>query len=88
MEPWSAATLARAAGVSEKDLRRGIRLATGTTIHSHVRELRLQAGARQLAEGIPVTQVALDVGYASLSHFSKAFRARFGVMPRVWRRGP
>lgn len=87
MEPWSAADLARAAGVSEKTLRRGIRLATGTTIHRHVQELRLQAGARQLANGVAVTQVALDVGYTSLSHFSKAFRARFGVVPRIWRYG-
>jgi AraC-like DNA-binding protein len=31
-----------------------------------------------------VTQVAGEVGISSLSHFSKVFKARYGVSPRSW----
>jgi AraC-like DNA-binding protein len=35
-----------------------------------------------------VTTIALDHGFNSPTHFGRAFRARFGVTPREFRRGP
>ena len=34
-----------------------------------------------------VTDVALEVGYQSLSHFSKAFRSEIGENPKEWMLG-
>ena len=33
----------------------------------------------------PLGQIALDAGFADQSHFTRAFRAAYGVTPRRWR---
>jgi AraC-like DNA-binding protein len=38
-------------------------------------------------EHIPISSIALDVGYASLSSFNKAFKDTHGVTPSTWRTG-
>ena len=35
--------------------------------------------------GRSVSQIAIDNGFNDLSHFSKAFRGRFGASPRDYR---
>ena len=44
--------------------------------------------AAQLLEttGLPVLQVAADVGYGSVSQFGQAFRRQYGVSPAQYRR--
>ena len=53
-------------------------------------ELRLDGAQRALADPrqamYSVTQIAYGVGFNDLSHFSKAFRAKFGTPPRQYRR--
>ena len=45
-------------------------------------DLRLARGRALLAEtDMKVTQVAVASGFASASHFSKSFRAKYGVSP-------
>lgn len=85
-EPWTIASLARATGISEKKLKAGFRQVIGRSVHSCLREMRLTAAATMLNEGLPVTEVALSVGFASLSHFSKAFRELHGVNPSDYAR--
>ncbi|MCK6542362.1 response regulator [bacterium] len=55
---------------------------TDTTPSELIRKLRLRK-AKSLLESQAgnVTQVAYDVGYTSLSHFTKAFRDEFGINP-------
>jgi AraC-like DNA-binding protein len=84
-EDWPAARLARAVGLSEKKLQAGFRACVGASVHTQLRMLRLQQAARQLAQGNSVTAVAFDVGYDNLSHFGKAFRTAFGVLPSEWK---
>jgi AraC-like DNA-binding protein len=43
--------------------------------------VRLVHELRLLAASEPVTRVALDVGYASLSAFVRSFRTAFGATP-------
>lgn len=54
-------------------------------------QYRIEEAARRLldpAEGhIPISSIALDVGYASLSSFNKAFKETHGVTPSVYRSG-
>ncbi|MNU29752.1 Transcriptional activator NphR [compost metagenome] len=59
----------------------------GTTFNAVMMELRLlNAQHRLLRSEDQVAQVAYAVGFASLSHFSRLFKARFGVPPTAYRR--
>jgi AraC-like DNA-binding protein len=81
-EPTSLAELARAAGYSVFHTCRVFRATTGTTIHGFRRELRLRhALARILDGGGSLTEIAAATGFASQSHLTNLFRARFGVTP-------
>jgi len=86
-EEWPLERLAREVGLGEKRLQAGFRALVGTSVHGHLREVRLQAAGRMLHGGHSVTDTALAVGFSSLSHFSKAFRTQMGCTPRAWQRG-
>lgn len=61
---------------------------TGRTPIRALREARLTHAARLLeATDLPVAAVAAASGFASAFHFSRAFRARYGVPPRDYREG-
>lgn len=84
-EDWTIARLAREVGLGEKKLQAGFRAMAGRSVHEHLREVRLAAAAALLADGASVTDAALATGFASLSHFSKTFRAERGLLPSQWR---
>ena len=84
-EDWTAERLARMLHMSEKRLQHAFRQIVGMTVSARLRAIRLDVAASMLADGRRVTDVAADVGYASLSHFSQSFRAQFGRSPQQWR---
>lgn len=47
----------------------------------YLRNLRMDEARRLLLSGKPVSYVALQVGFQHFSHFSAAYRARFGHVP-------
>lgn len=54
----------------------------GTSIPKYVRDRRIEKAAQLIAtQGQSVTDAAMEVGYASLSAFNKAFLARFHQTP-------
>ncbi len=55
---------------------------TGITFARWQQQARLLEAIRRLAEGIPVTTVAMDLGYDSPSAFSTMFRRSLGIAPR------
>lgn len=57
---------------------------TGITFAHWKQQARLLESIRRLAEGAPVTTVALDLGYASPSAFSAMFRRSVGTPPRTF----
>ena len=73
--------IARAAGCSPFHLCRAFRAVTGSTMHGHVTSLRLRAALERLGKHTDLTDVALDSGFSSHSHFTMAFRRAFGVTP-------
>lgn len=82
--------VARAAGVSPYHLCRIFSHEVGMPIHRYLNRLRLRDALRRVAErpaGLPssLTEVALDLGYSSHSHFSDAFRREFGISPTDFR---
>lgn len=79
---WSVQSLAETAGVSKKRFKTIFPSIVGTPCYAWLQEQRLVAARDQLRAGkVSVTEVALDVGYSSPSHFSSAFRRRFGISP-------
>jgi AraC-like DNA-binding protein len=57
---------------------------TGITFARWKQQARLLESIRRLAEGVAVTTVALDLGYASPSAFSSMFRRAVGMPPRLF----
>ena len=84
--PVSASAVAAAVGLSSRQLERLFRQHLGTTpaaFSATVRLDRARALLRQTA--MPVTGVAVACGFGSASHFSTAYRGRFGRAPRAER---
>lgn len=57
---------------------------TGITFARWKQQARLLESIRRLAEGAPVTTVAIDLGYESPSAFSTMFRRALGIAPRAF----
>jgi AraC family transcriptional regulator len=63
-------------------LARVFRQVYGVTPGEYVRRLRLEwAKERILNSAEPLSDLALQAGFADQSHLSRAFRARYGVPP-------
>lgn len=84
--PLTVSALASAAGLSKFHFCRVFKQATGYPVHQYVVEQRL-LHAREMLETTsqPISQIALESGFASQSHLNASFKRRFGVTPRVWR---
>jgi len=80
--PFSLLELARQVGINDCDLKRGFRQMFGTTVFGHLLTQRMEQARRLLQEGkMNVTEVAYEVGYSSLSQFTRAFKKQFGAKP-------
>ncbi|NLT70270.1 MAG: helix-turn-helix transcriptional regulator [Verrucomicrobiaceae bacterium] len=74
--------MAAAVGCSPFYLSRTFSATTGMTISQYVRKLRIEKAADLLVTGrYNVSEAAVEVGYQSLSHFSKAFQQVKGCLP-------
>ncbi|MEM1443215.1 MAG: AraC family transcriptional regulator [Verrucomicrobiota bacterium] len=81
-EPLDLSAVADAAGCSPSYLSRIFSSTTGFTLSQYFRKSRIEKAAEMLVTGqYSVSEVAIEVGYQSLSHFSKAFQAEKGVLP-------
>ena len=59
----------------------------GDSIASHMKAHRMEKAAALLAEtGRSIAEVAQEVGYDSQSKFSSAFRERYGILPKDYRK--
>lgn len=80
--------LARAVASSPFHLARVFQQQTGVTIHRYLTLLRVRAALDRLAGGEEdLTALALDLGFASHSHFTDTFRREFGATPSAIRKG-
>jgi len=73
--------LAHQHGLARRTLERRYRDETGMSFGMWRQKARLLHSIRLLAEGMSVTDTALDCGYASLSAFIAAFKGTFGYTP-------
>jgi len=87
VEALTLTDVARALGVSVFHMCRTFRKATGTTIHAYRNQLRLRTALARLEDAdCDLSQLALDLGFSSHSHFTASFRAAFGKPPSATRR--
>jgi AraC-like DNA-binding protein len=79
--------VAAAAGVHPAHLTRAFRRHYRETIGDYVRGLRVEYARHLLvATDAPLSQIALDAGFADQAHLSRSFRRRTGMTPGAFRR--
>ena len=90
-ESLGVADLANHLGLAEYRLRRLINGALGQrNFNSYLNQFRIQAACMQLADPdkrrLPILSIALDVGFASIGPFNRAFKVQLGLTPSEFRR--
>ena len=79
-------TVAASVGVHPVTLARAFRATYGCTMGDYVRRLRVDFAARALrATDRPISEIALESGFADQSHFSNVFRRQLGIAPGRFR---
>lgn len=82
--PWSTGELADRVGVSRRTLERSFRHETGLGVRQWITRCRLLGSLEPLVAGEPIGRIAVEVGYASQSAFSAAFKREFGLSPGAY----
>jgi AraC family transcriptional regulator len=78
--------IAAAAGVSAPHCKVLFRRALGVPVHQYVIRRRIEHASSLLREGrLPISQIALDSGFAHQSHLARHMRRVLGVSPREFR---
>jgi len=81
-EPLDRRSLSAAAEISVRQLERLFAEHLGTTLDRHYRDVRLDHARMLLRQtSMPITEIGLASGFQSASHFSRAFKRRFGHAP-------
>jgi AraC-like DNA-binding protein len=78
---------ARGVGMSRRTFTRTFLRQTGLSLSTWRQQALLFAALPRLADGEPVTRVALDLGYESVPAFTTMFKRMLGTAPRVYMRG-
>jgi transcriptional regulator GlxA family with amidase domain len=85
-EPLRIPVLARRFGLSERSFGRRFHAAVGTSAARFLQNARLATARDLLRESnASISEVAQRCGYPDPSHFSRAFRAKVGSSPQVYR---
>lgn len=78
--------VARHVAMSESHFAHRFRDVARITPMRYLREVRLENARTLLAAGRRVSEVAVEVGFDSASHFTREFKRRYGQPPTAWRR--
>lgn len=85
-KPLDIPTLARIAYVSEAHFIRTFKATFGETPHRYLQRRRIERAMFMLREtDRPITEISLEVGFASLGTFGRTFRSIVGVSPSEYR---
>jgi len=83
-EPPRMLELARRVGLNHNHLIQGFKDVFGLSPFEYLRVIRLETARDLIASHeCSVSEAAYNVGYASLSHFTKTFRNEFGINPKA-----
>ena len=79
-------TLCELAGLGPERLRECFRQSLGESPHRYVARRKIERATEILRQtALPLTEIALRLGYADHSHFTSAFRRELGVTPSRYR---
>ncbi|NOX42828.1 MAG: AraC family transcriptional regulator, partial [Gammaproteobacteria bacterium] len=79
--------LSSVANISKFHFHRIFSAVTGENVLQYIKRIRLENAAFRLYyTGDPITDIARDSGYATLSAFSKSFKNQFNCNPRGYRK--
>lgn len=82
--PISIDDMATHAGMSRAVFHRKFKQVTTMAPIQFVKSMRLNNAAMKIAEGMTVSQAAMDVGYVSVSQLSREFKRMYGQSPKQW----
>ena len=80
---FKASRLAALCGVSIRTLQRHFALNADVTVTVWLQSVRLDEAYTRLRAGSRVKEVAYDLGYTQLSHFSREFKKVHGIAPTL-----
>ncbi len=87
MEKITAADVAAAAGFSPNYLSRKFREAAGIGVHEYLTFIRLQHAALELVStNDSITEIAFRCGFSDSNYFKDAFKRKYGLTPRSYRK--
>ncbi len=72
-------------GLTRYDLARQFRVMCGTSPYRYLLMRRLDFAREQLAQDRSLVEVAIEAGFADQAHFSRMFKATFGITPARYR---
>lgn len=81
---WALTDMAAAAGMSRARFAVRFRDITGETPADYLTTWRVMSAQRWLKQGLPLKQVAGEVGYGSASALTRAFVRKLGCSPAEW----
>jgi len=85
--PWRLADLARVSGVSPTHLAELFTRDVGMPPRRYLLQVRIERAQQELAQRVvPITTLALELGFSSSQHFATTFRRLTGQSPREYAR--
>ena len=72
-------------GLTRYELARQFRIMCGTSPYRYLLMRRLDIARQQLAQNRSLVEVAIETGFADQAHFSRMFKATFGITPARYR---
>jgi AraC-like DNA-binding protein len=86
-EPWTLNEIAAHAGISRARLAELFRQDTGIPLHKFLTKVRVSQAEKLLRNSeLPTESIALECGFATSQHFSRAFKLHTGLSPNRFRR--
>jgi AraC-like DNA-binding protein len=83
---WTLSEIAAEVGVSPVYLTQVFQRVEGIPMYRYQLQLRLAQALQRLGEYDDVTDLAIDLGFSSHSHFTAAFKQTYGQTPSDFRR--
>jgi AraC family transcriptional regulator len=80
-EDLSLGQISQQAGISKYHFIRLFKNTFGLSPYQYLKRFRLEAAKKALLSGKTLKEIALELGYADLAAFSKAFKQNFGYSP-------
>lgn len=81
--PYSIRELSRLAGINEFKLKKGFKEVFSSTIFQYLFDERMQLGQKLLLEkDCNIADIAQVVGYKNPTHFTAAFKRKYGMLPK------